>query len=201
MPLPKKPRSAPPTPVDQSEYKDRLLDAAAEIIAVRGLEGLTAGKLAAHVGLKRTVVHYHFGTMDHLLAELVRRSFAEMRENIRKRFSISTIGEDIWELYSISMATAEAFRARALASRVVGEAYREVGEDLNAMLSEMLREAYVRRRSEPEVPTEVMAQVILMSAQFVGSQRSLGAPGIDAVERYMKSLFAVTSDGTDDPKT
>ncbi len=200
MPLPKKPRSVPATPDDQSEYKDRLLDAAAEIIAAGGLEGLTAGKLAAHVGLKRTVVHYHFGTMDHLLAALVRRSFAEMRENIRKRFSISTIGKDIWEQYSISMATAEAFRARALASSVVGEAYREVGEDLNAMLSEMLQEAYIRRGAQPEVPTEVMAQVILMSAQFVGSQRSLGTPGIEAVERYLKALFAVTGDGADDPE-
>lgn len=178
---------------DQSEYKERLLDAAAEIIATDGLEGLTAGKLAAHVGLRRTVVHYHFGTMDHLLAALVRRSFAQARAAMRKRFTVATIGEDIWEQYSISMATAEAFRARALSSPVVGEAYREVGVELNELLAGMLEEAYRQKAIEPEVPAKIMALVILMAAQFVGSQRALGGTPIDAVEHYMKSLFAVTS--------
>ena len=158
----------------QSEYKERLLDAAGEIIAVNGLEGLTAGKLASHVGLRRTVVHYHFGTMDDLLAALVTRSSTNARQEVRNHFKPATLGEDIWNLYSVILPGAEAIRARAMASKVVGEAYR-------------------LRGIEPEIPTDVMARTILMSAQFVGSQRSLGgSSNIDEVEQFMRSLFAIT---------
>ena len=95
----------------QSEYKERLLDAAGEIIAANGLEGLTAGKLASHVGLRRTVVHYHFGTMDDLLAALVTRSSANARKEVRNHFKPATLGEDIWNLYSVILPGAEAIRA------------------------------------------------------------------------------------------
>jgi AcrR family transcriptional regulator len=177
----------------QSEYKKRLLDAAGEIIAANGLEGLTAGKLASYVGLRRTVVHYHFGTMDDLLAALVTRSSANARQEVRNRFKPATLGEDIWNLYSVILPGAEAIRARAMASSVVGEAYHTASEELIAMLSGMLLEAYRLRGIEPEIPTDVMARTILMSAQFVGSQRSLGpSSDIDAVEHFMRSLFAIT---------
>jgi len=177
-----------------SEYRDRLLDAAAEIIAAHGIEGLTAGKLATHVGLKRTVVHYHFGTMDHLLAALLRRSSAEIRKSIARRFNLATLGRDIWAEYTVSIPAAEGIRARALVSQVVGEAYRESLEDLRVLISGMLQQSYRLRGIEPEIPTDVMALVILMSAQFVGAQRVLGSSdSIAALESYMKSLFAVTA--------
>ena len=80
-----------------------------------------------------------------------------------------------------------------MASKVVGKAYQAAGEELNALLSGMLLEAYRLRGIEPEMPTEVMARTILMSAQFVGSQRSLGgSSNIDEVEQFMRSLFAIT---------
>lgn len=189
--------SIPDQPGYKAGYKERLLDAAAKIIATDGFEGLTAGKLAARVGLRRTVIHYHFGTMDDLLAALITRSFAKARKDIQARFSSATLGADIWNQYTISMATAEAFRARAMASKVVGEAYHAAIEELNALLSSMLQEAYRLRGIEPEIPTNAMALIILMAAQFVGSQRSLGSTdGIAEVEKYMKSLFAITADGT-----
>lgn len=179
---------------DSSEYKERLLDAAVEIIAADGIEGLTATKLANRIGLRRTVVHYHFGTMDDLLAAIVRRSFAKIRKDIQSHFNSSTLGEDIWKQYTIAMPTAEAFRARSLASEVVGEAYREVVGDLNTLLSDMLQEAYRARCLTPEVPTNVMALILVMAAQFVGSNRFLGGiSNIDAVEDFVKSLFAITA--------
>ncbi|KMS51677.1 hypothetical protein V474_03335 [Novosphingobium barchaimii LL02] len=179
---------------EESEYRERLLDAAAGIIAADGLEGLTAGKLARHVGLGRTVVHYHFGTMDHLLAALLRRSSAEIRKDIAARFDLSRLGADIWGEYTVSIPAAEAIRARALSSSVVADAYREVFEALQVMIADMLDEAHRLRSIEPEIPTGVMASIMLMSAQFVGTQRALGADvGLDAVESYMKSLFAITT--------
>ena len=179
----------------ESEYLERLLNAAAQIIAADGIEGLTAGKLATRVGLKRTVVHYHFGTMDHLLAALLRLTSAAIRKSIATRFDLATLGEDIWAEYSISIPAAEGIRARALSSKVVGEAYRESLDELRVLISGMLEQAYRLRGLEPEIPTDTMALVMLMSAQFVGAQRSLGnSDSITALEAYMKSLFAVSGD-------
>jgi len=97
---------------EQSEYKQRLLDAARELIFANGLEGLTAGKLASHVGLKRTVVHYHFRTMDHLLAILITQSMQSISSSIRKQFNPATFGDDIWALYRNAMHATETVRAR-----------------------------------------------------------------------------------------
>lgn len=181
-------------PTDQSEYKERLLDAAGEIIAAHGLEGLTAAKLASHVGLRRTVVHYHFGTMDHLLAAFIRRSGANMRQNILVRLNPATLGDDIWMLYRDAMPATEAFRARALVSDVVGEAYREVVDDIIAAISTLLQEGYRLRGQEPEIPIRTMAMVILMSAQFAGVERALGRTDeVDVLDGYMKSLFVISA--------
>ena len=179
---------------DQSLYKERLLDAAGELIAAHGLEGLTAGKMANHVGLKRTIVHYHFGTMDHLLAAFIRRSGAAMRQNVLSGLHPATLGEDLWRLYRNAMPATEAFRARALLSDVVGEAYREVVGDIIAALTSLVREGYRLLGREPEIPIGTIAMAMLMSAQFAGVQRALGhTDEIDALDAYMKSLFAISA--------
>jgi hypothetical protein len=132
--------------------------------------------------------------MDELLAAIIRRSYARISADIQTRFQLSTLGEDIWDQYTIAMPTAEAFRARALASKVVGEAYREVTENLIALLADMLSAAYRENGMTPETPTDVMAQTLVMAAQFVGSSRMLGSSiGADGVEKFVKSLFAITS--------
>lgn len=183
---------------DHSEYRDRLIEAAGEIIASDGLEGLTAGKLASHVGLRRTVVHYHFGTMDHLLAALIRQSFAATRDKTLARLELSSLGQALWDNYSVNMPAADAIRARALANPVVGEAYREVFEALKQRVSELLDEAHRVRGIVPEIPTADMAAVIMMSAQFVGAQRTLRSSTMIApVEAYLKSLFAITAERKD----
>ena len=177
-----------------SDHKERLLQAAVKIIAESGIERLTATKLANRVGLRRTVVHYHFGTMDELLAAIIRRSYARIRVDIQSRFHASTLGEDIWNQFTIAIPTAEAVRARALDSKVVGEAYREATENLSAVLADMLRDAYHEKGITPETPTDVMANALVMTAQFVGSSRALGSTaGIDGLEKFVKSLFAITA--------
>jgi len=179
---------------DYSEYRNRLLDAAREIIFTEGLSGLTAGRLATRVGLGRTVIHYHFGTMDHLLAALIRQSFVDIRDNFVARVDLDNIGESIWSLYRDGLQATEAVRARALASDVVGVAYREAIDDFASVIAGLLTQAYQARGKEPEIPTDVMALVMLMSAQFAGVERALGrSDTIDALEDYVKSLFAISS--------
>ncbi|WP_408589174.1 TetR/AcrR family transcriptional regulator [Novosphingobium sp.] len=181
------------TPSEQSEYKERLLNAASELIDAQGLEGLTAGKLASHVGLRRTVVHYHFGTMDHLLAALIRRSSAQMRRDVLDRLSPATIGEDLWVIYRRTLHATEAFRARALVSEVVGMAYREAVDDFVSAISALLEAGYRQRGLIPEIPPQTMAMVLLMAAQFAGVERALGrSDEIDDLEAYIKSLFAIS---------
>ncbi len=94
------------------------------------------------------------------------------------------------------MPATEAIRARALASPIVGEAYNEVLEAMRVEISAKLQEAYRLRGIEPEIPTYDMAMIMLMAAQFIGSQRALGNPDkIASVETYLKSLFAISAEG------
>jgi len=76
---------------------------------------------------------------------------------------------------------------------VVGAAYRAAIDQFSAETSDLLRESYRQRGIEPEIPTDTIATVMLMAAQFAGVERALGRTDeIDALEAYIKSLFAIT---------
>ena len=104
------------TKYEQSEHRERMLVAAGTLILEQGLEGLTAGKLAARVGLRRTAIHYHFGTMDELIAAMIRHAATRLRETVLERLDPDTVGEAIWTFYRQDLRANEAIRARALVS-------------------------------------------------------------------------------------
>ncbi|WP_234534800.1 TetR family transcriptional regulator [Streptomyces sp. R39] len=53
--------------------RERLLDATAEVIAVRGLEGVTHRSVAAAAGLPASTTSYFFASMDELIGAAVTR--------------------------------------------------------------------------------------------------------------------------------
>ena len=55
--------------------RDKLLDAAAEMLATEGLTGLSARTVAARAGVNQALVFYHFGSV----AELVESALAPVR--------------------------------------------------------------------------------------------------------------------------
>src|SRR6195952_6086500 len=55
-----------------SEVRQRLIDAAIEIIEAEGCSAVTARRLAETVDLKRHIVHYYFGTLEDLFVAVLR---------------------------------------------------------------------------------------------------------------------------------
>jgi AcrR family transcriptional regulator len=62
--------------------RDRLLDAAADLIAVDGWAAVTMGKLAAHVGVSRQTVYNELGAKAELAEALVLRETERFAERV-----------------------------------------------------------------------------------------------------------------------
>jgi AcrR family transcriptional regulator len=60
------------------EAASRIVDAMRQSVAERGTAGSTFDQVAREAGVSRGLLHYHFGTKERLIAEVVRRD-AEIR--------------------------------------------------------------------------------------------------------------------------
>jgi AcrR family transcriptional regulator len=58
----------------RSRSEEALLDAAAELIAERGVEGASLGSIGGRAGVSRGLPTHHFGTKDALVARLAERA-------------------------------------------------------------------------------------------------------------------------------
>jgi len=57
-----------------------LLDAAEELLIVKGASGITTRKVAERAGVNQALVHYHFGTIEDLLVAVLERVSLEVKE-------------------------------------------------------------------------------------------------------------------------
>ena len=64
--------------------RNRLLDAATEVVAERGVAAATVGEICSRAGLARTSLYHHFGDRRRLLAALVERVGTLWLEEIQK---------------------------------------------------------------------------------------------------------------------
>jgi len=64
------------------ETRERILDAACDVIAEHGIEDVRIARIATVAGVSPPLVHYHFATRELLLAEALEHSF-ELLGNIR----------------------------------------------------------------------------------------------------------------------
>lgn len=61
--------------VRRADIADSLLDVAARVLSEEGRAAVTSRRLATEVGASTMAVYTHFGSMDELFAELLRRGF------------------------------------------------------------------------------------------------------------------------------
>jgi AcrR family transcriptional regulator len=64
------------------EARERILDAACDVIAEQGIEDVRIARIATVAGVSPALVHYHFATREALLAEALEHSF-ELLGDIR----------------------------------------------------------------------------------------------------------------------
>jgi len=63
-----------PARVDR-DARERILDAACDVIAEQGIEHLRIARIATLAGVSPPLVHYHFATRESLLSEALEHSF------------------------------------------------------------------------------------------------------------------------------
>lgn len=66
--------------------REKLLDAAGEMLATEGLTGLSARTVAARAGVNQALVFYHFGSVAELVEAALRRSADLAVATYRNRF-------------------------------------------------------------------------------------------------------------------
>jgi AcrR family transcriptional regulator len=66
--------------------RDKLLDAAAEVLRTEGLSALSARSVAARAGVNQALVFYHFGSVAELVETALRRSADLAVATYRNRF-------------------------------------------------------------------------------------------------------------------
>jgi len=69
---------------DPQATREALLRAGAELFAARGFDGVSVEALAERAGVNKALVSYHFGGKRGLYASVLRETFAEVAERVRR---------------------------------------------------------------------------------------------------------------------
>jgi AcrR family transcriptional regulator len=78
--VPEAPRPGPGRP--SSGARDRILDAALDVLKAEGYAGLTTAKVAARSGQNKALISYHFGSKQGLVAAVAREVSAAITEEL-----------------------------------------------------------------------------------------------------------------------
>jgi AcrR family transcriptional regulator len=82
---------------EDSETRDRLLDAAEQLMREEGYAAVTTRRLGAKAGVHSQLVHYYFGGMDNLFLELWRRFTNEYLARGAQAFLSPNPVRTVWE--------------------------------------------------------------------------------------------------------
>ncbi|MEY4944358.1 MAG: hypothetical protein RIR81_460 [Actinomycetota bacterium] len=73
----------------RDEQQERLLLAAAELVATLGAEAVTMASVAHRSGISRTAVYQYFDSRDHILGELVINDMADLANLLDQKVSVT----------------------------------------------------------------------------------------------------------------
>jgi AcrR family transcriptional regulator len=75
----------PPKKNKTFDLKEACVQAAREVIAEQGVEGLSMRDVARKLGISHQAPYRHFESRDHLLAEIMRRCFVDFADHLDHR--------------------------------------------------------------------------------------------------------------------
>ena len=187
----------PPPPTRQ-----RLLDAAARVFAMQGLEGATTREIARQAKVNEVTLFRHFQTKEKLLGAVLQQTFDSpgtptpdaTPPRVRRR-PVSTLRDDLQrfaERYDLLLhrnillirtLLGEIHRHRKQEKRVLHGIFAPLKEELLATLQTARERGTVRPEVEPLVAADLFSSMILV---HVLRQSSPFAPEYPP-EQYLKS--------------
>jgi len=85
----------PPRKDKTFDLKEACVQAAREVIAEQGVEGLSMRDVARKLGISHQAPYRHFESRDHLLAEIMRRCFVDFADHLDRRAGGNSPDEDL----------------------------------------------------------------------------------------------------------
>lgn len=176
----------------ESETRDALIDATAQIMLEEGYAAATSRRVAARAGLKPALVHYYFPTMDDLYVAVLRADAETHLKQHREAFTEDQPLHALWRqitaqdtrLWMEFMALANHRKAIRSEIAAYAERFRDMEESAVTMA---LRAHGVDLEACPPV---VVSMIVGSLAGFVVLEESLGitrghAEARDFIERCL----------------
>lgn len=191
-----------------SDTKERLIDAALEVLRERGLAGISARNVAAAAQVNQALIFYHFKSVDGLLDEACRMSADAAVATYRERFAaveslgdLLAVGREIHttELATGRVAVAAQVLAGARASEVLGRAGKYALDGWAAEIEPVLRRVLAGTPIAEIADVPGLSRAI--AASFVGLELYEGVDpagstaALDALERLAVLADVVTDLG------
>lgn len=157
-----------------SEVRLRLIELAKEIVEKEGSAAVTAGRIAKDVGLGRHIVHYYFGTVDELLAEVIRTSGEAMRTHYEDLLSSGNPLRVIWDPHAPAAPLSLELVALSARSVVIRNAVKHYARLMRNVVTDAL-ERYVQEKGfRPNVPPSAIVFTVISISQSLASEAALG---------------------------
>jgi len=184
----------------RAEAERRLLEAAMELVAERGVRAVTLAAVGERAGYSRGLVTHHFGNRQGLLDALTR----ELQRRVRTPETDST---GLTRLLELVDAYLDDLHSRALAARVflvlwaeaitaetdLRPAFASRDASFRATLEECLREGIAAGEIRPELDPEAVAHAIV--GQLRGTSLQILSVEDADLERVRRSVLVLLERG------
>lgn len=173
---------------DTAKMRQRIVEAAAELMAQGGYGEVTAGRLAKAVGLSRQSIHYHFGTIDEVLIAVMRFGLelcvAELEVALQSEEPLRVL----WAFTSKSsrrIAFFE-FRAAALRSAAIRDEIGQLYDRLRDTQVKIIERHFELRGIKPPMAPAIAAVLIPAMMYEITFEQAMGVSrGHDELLAYL----------------
>jgi AcrR family transcriptional regulator len=152
------------------DTRTRILDAAERLFAEKGVDAISVRAVLKEAGVNVALAHYHFGSREGLIEELLRTRVAPLaEEQIRDIVEVDARGADATLEDVLRAYFGGAFRARPNLAKLLAQlqlaanpALREMGRDAMRKAIYRLGEALMRRMASPAEPERLLLRLFLV---------------------------------------
>jgi AcrR family transcriptional regulator len=177
-----------------SKTRERLLDAAEQLMLEEGYAAVTSRRLAAKAGLKPQLVHYYFRTMDDLFLEVYRRRADEGLARFERAIAADCSLHTLWRLnadprgaaFNIEFA-ALANHRKAIRTEIARYAVRSRAAQIEALTAALAADGLAADQLPPVVVHVLMTGL----TQVLALEKALGmTAGHEATIEYVERAIA-----------
>lgn len=193
-----RPRRKPTDPYHHGDLRAALLQAAREIVAECGIEGLTLRACARRVKVSHAAPKHHFGNLAGLLAELAADGYKRMA--VLMDLELANSAKDSSRAAGVgyvrfAMTNPDLFRIMQRRDLLDEQSarLRKTRDAVKKRLRDALRAAYVRAYGHPPEESTLVARLALAWSSVHGYanlwiEGPLHAPGTPSIEIVLSQL-------------